>query len=133
LSSQRVAVDNGTKLITVVLVVVILVSVFGYWLLSPKTPYQVVTFTNPATQETSLSTSSEETSTIPVSSVGITSTTLSSATTLWINITDTKSVSYYLGLLESNGTQPYVQIAKELRKLSRGVSLSEMKQWLLYS
>ena len=32
-------------------------------------------------------------------------------------MTASEPVSYYLGLLESNGTQPYVQLAKELRKL----------------
>jgi hypothetical protein len=97
---------KGTKLITVVLVAVILVSALGYLILAPKTPYQVVTFTY-----------SEETSTIATSSVGVTSTTLSFATILWINITATKSVSFYLALLESNRTEPYVQLAKELRKL----------------
>jgi hypothetical protein len=108
---------KGTKLITVALVGVILVSVFGYWLLAPKTQNQVLTFTTLGTQETSLSISSEETSTMPTSSVGMISTTLSSATTLWINITATRSVSYYLGLLELNRTEPYAQLARELHKL----------------
>lgn len=34
----------------------------------------------------------------------------------WITIRDAKPINYYLLLLESNGTQPYVQLAKELRK-----------------
>jgi hypothetical protein len=109
---------KAAKLITVVPVAVILVSVFGYVILAPKTPNQVVTFTIPTTQETSLPTSLVQTSTMPTSSASATTTTLSSsATTLWINITAAKSASYYLGLLQSNGTQPYVQLATELRKL----------------
>jgi len=47
----------------------------------------------------------------------VTSSTTLAETVQWINITATKPVSYYLGLLQSNGTQPYVQLAKELRKL----------------
>ncbi|MCJ7505487.1 hypothetical protein MUP05_03320 [Candidatus Bathyarchaeota archaeon] len=35
----------------------------------------------------------------------------------WIRIGEVKTINYYLSLLESNGTQPYVQLAKELRKL----------------
>jgi hypothetical protein len=35
----------------------------------------------------------------------------------WIKISQVKLINYYLSLLESNGTQPYVQLAKELRKL----------------
>jgi hypothetical protein len=49
-----------------------------------------------------------------------TSSALTPSTTVpvqWINIIATKSVSYYLGLLQSNGTEPYAQLAKELRKL----------------
>jgi hypothetical protein len=106
-----------TKLITIVLVGVILVSVSTYMMLTPKNQYQIATFTNAATQETAFSTSSEETSTFPTSSVGVTSTTLSSATILWINIIATRSVGYYLGLLQTNGAEPYVQLARELRKL----------------
>jgi hypothetical protein len=104
-------------MIAIILVAVIIASGLGYWLVVPKMPSQIATYTNPTTQETSHSTSSEETSTIPTSSVSVTSTTISSPTTLWINITAAKSVSYYLGLLQSNGTQPYVQLATELRKL----------------
>ena len=73
------------------------------------TPTQITSYT---TQQTSAVTSSEETL-----STSTSSTTLASATTLWINVAATKPVSHYLELLESNGTQPYVQLAKELRKL----------------
>jgi hypothetical protein len=37
--------------------------------------------------------------------------------TEWIRIGEVKPLNYYLTLLESNGTQPYVQLAKELRRL----------------
>jgi hypothetical protein len=40
-----------------------------------------------------------------------------STTTAWINVTASEPLNYYLSLLESNGTQPYVQLATELRKL----------------
>jgi hypothetical protein len=107
---------KGAKLIAIILVAVVVASGLGYWLLAPKMPGEVATFTSVRSQ-TSLSTSSEETSTIPTTSVSQASTTSSSATTLWINITATRSVSYYLGLLQSNGTEPYVSLARELRKL----------------
>jgi hypothetical protein len=35
----------------------------------------------------------------------------------WITIGKVQPVSYYLTLLQSNGTQPYVQLAQELQKL----------------
>lgn len=35
----------------------------------------------------------------------------------WITIGQVKPTDYYLSLLESNGTEPYVQLARELRKL----------------
>jgi hypothetical protein len=108
---------KATKLITVALLAVVLVSLVGYSVLAPKMPTQVVTFTNSATQETSLLTSLVQTSTIPTSSASATSTTLSSSTILWINITGNRPVNYYLGLLESNRTEPYVSLARELRKL----------------
>jgi len=37
--------------------------------------------------------------------------------TEWIQVGQVKPINYYLSLLEANGTQPYVQLAKELRKL----------------
>jgi hypothetical protein len=35
----------------------------------------------------------------------------------WVTVGEVKSIDYYLSLLESNGTAPYVQLASELRKL----------------
>jgi hypothetical protein len=44
-------------------------------------------------------------------------TTVTSTTTSWINVTAAKPVNYYLGLLESNRTEPYMSLAREFRKL----------------
>lgn len=78
----------GSKVIAVVLVAIVVVAGLGYWVLAPKMPSQTAAYT---TQHTSLLTSSEQTSPQPI--------------------------SYYLGLLESSHSEPYVQLAKELRKL----------------
>jgi len=37
--------------------------------------------------------------------------------TEWITIRQVKPINYYLSLLESNGTAPYIQLAKDLQKL----------------
>jgi hypothetical protein len=37
--------------------------------------------------------------------------------TEWIQVGQVKPINYYLSLLEANGTQPYLGLAKELRKL----------------
>jgi hypothetical protein len=52
----------------------------------------------------------------------MTSSTVTSSTTLaetvqWINVSGNHPISYYLKLLESNGTEPYVQLATELQKI----------------
>lgn len=90
----------------------------GYWLLVPRIPSETVSST---TLQTSLLTSSTtRTSQTSTSSTAVTVTSTSSAaseTTLWINVTAVKPVNYYLGLLDSNDTQPYVQLARELRKI----------------
>jgi len=101
--------SKGSKLIAIVLVAIVVVAGLGYWLFIPKTPSELATYT---TQQTFLATSSQG-----ISSTAISSTTVVPETTLWIDVTATKPVSYYLSLLESNGTQPYVQLARELRKL----------------
>lgn len=100
--------SKGSKLIAVALVAVVVGAGLGYWMLIPKIPSQFVTHT---TQQTSLVTSSEAPST------SASSTTLTSGTTLWINVTAAQQVNYYLRLLESNRTEPYLSLARELRKL----------------
>jgi len=41
----------------------------------------------------------------------------SSQTSAWITVGQVKTIDYYLTLLQSNGTEPYVQVATELGKL----------------
>jgi len=100
---------RASKPIAIVLIAVVVAAGAGYWLLIPKTPSESVSHT---TQQASLLTSSKQTQRTSTSS-----TTVTSEATLWINVTATKPVSYYLSLLESNRTEPYVQVAKELPKL----------------
>ena len=101
--------SKGSKLIAITLVAVAVGAGFGYWVLVPKMPGQLLTYT---TQQTSIVTSSEETL-----STSTSSTTVVPETTLWINVTATKPVSYYLSLLKSTQTQPYVQLGWELQAL----------------
>ena len=85
----------------------------GYWFLTPKMPNELVS----TVQQTSLLTPLERSQTSTESTILASATTVASATTAWINVTATQPVNYYLSLLESNGSQPHVQLAKELRKL----------------
>jgi hypothetical protein len=91
------------------LVALVVGSGLGYWMLAPKMSSPLVTHT---TQQTSLATPSQSTA-----STLISSTTLTSEAGLWINVSATQPVSYYLGLLQSNQTEPYVSLARELRKI----------------
>jgi len=87
----------------------VVVAGFGYWIFTPKTPSQVATYT---TWQTSLATSTEQTtasSTEP--------TTVTSETAQWINVGLAKSVSQYVSLLKSSGSQPYVELGWELQAL----------------
>jgi len=97
--------------IALVLVAVVVASGLGYWLLVPKMPSETVSYTTE--QTSSLSPTLRTTQTVALSRA----VTSASETTLWINVSATKPVSHYVGLLESNGTQPYVQLARELQAL----------------
>jgi len=67
---------------------------------------------------TSLSSTSLVQTTASSSSVQSASTTTVSYPPIqWITVEKVKPVNYYLTLLESNGTQPYVELAAELQKL----------------
>jgi len=101
--------SEGSKLVAILLITVVVAAGFGYWVLAPKMPSQVATYT---TQQTSLLTSSQS-----IASTSISSTTLTSETGLWINVSATRPVSYYLGLLQSNQTEPYMSLAREMAKL----------------
>jgi hypothetical protein len=106
-------------LVALALIAVIVAAGAGYWLLTPKIPNELTT----TVQQTSLLTPLERSqasteSTILASPTAVASTsTVATAETLWINVTASEPLNYYLSLLESNGTQPYVQLATELRKL----------------
>ena len=91
------------KLIALLLVTVVIAAGLGYWILMPKMPSEAVSYTG---QQVSLTESSEQARSSSTSS-----------TTIAVSVSATQSVSYYLGLLEANGTAPYVQLAGELRKL----------------
>ena len=99
----------GSKVIAVVLVAIVVAAGLGYWVLAPKMPSQVATYT---TQQTSLLTSSEQAQLTSTSSAILTS-----QAGQWINVGAAQPVSYYLGLLESTGAEPYVSLARELREL----------------
>jgi len=94
---------RASKLIAIIMVAIVVAAGLGYWALVPRTPVQVVT----TTEQTLLTTSS----------TGSTASTTVTETTQWITISASQAVTYYLELLELNGTQPYVQLATELRKL----------------
>ena len=99
------------KLSALVLIAVVVASGLGYWLFVPKATNELARYT---TQQASLSTTSEQTVATSTISTAVTSV---SETTLWINVTATKPVSYYESLLKSTQTQPYVQLAWELQAL----------------
>lgn len=105
-----------SKLIAILLVAIVVASGLGYWLLAPKMPSPIVTYT---TQQTSLMSSFQTHAQSSTASSMVTSSTTLAETFEWINVSAAAvhPVSYYLKLLESNGTQPYVQLARDLRKL----------------
>ena len=93
---------RGSKLVALVLIVIVVVSGLGYWIFSPRVPDQTVS----TTHQSSLTTSIGQTAAGSTASTSIVS-----ETTQWINVRAAKPVSYYLSLLKSSGTQPYVQLA----------------------
>jgi len=100
---------KGSKLIALALVAVVVAAGFGYWTTIPRMPSETVSYT---TQQTS-----SLSPTLRTSEAAASSTTSASETTLWINVTGTKPVSYYVSLLKSSGAQPYVQLGWELQSL----------------
>jgi hypothetical protein len=103
--------DRSSKLVALVLIAVVVAAGAGYWIFTPKMPNEFVS----TAYQTSLLTPLERTSS--ESTILASATTVASDTTVWLNVSATQPVSYYLSLLESNGTQPYVQLARELRKI----------------
>lgn len=91
----------------IVLIAVVLVAGFGYWIFSPRVPTQIPV----TTEQTSVLTPQRTYVSSTMSQAG------SSGTTVWLNVSAIQQVNYYLELLELNGTDPYVQLARELRRL----------------
>ena len=85
-----------------ILVVVIVASVSSYLVLNKPLGPSSFTSTSATLYSTQTSPASTSITIAPIQ---------------WITVGQTKSVDYYLSLLESNGTDPYVQLGKELRKL----------------
>jgi hypothetical protein len=71
---------------------------------------------NQPTNSVSLMTSSLQ-ATISSSTLVASTTSIQSSPVQWITIEKVQSVNYYLTLLQSNGTQPYVQLGQELQEL----------------
>lgn len=105
--------SKAPKLVALALIAVVLAAGASYWLFSPKPPSEIVTYTSEGTSLSLSRRTSDQTQT----TFTMSSTATGTATTLWLNVSATEPVSYYLALLESNRTEPYVQLAKELRKL----------------
>jgi hypothetical protein len=112
-SGGAVLSGKSLKLAAIVLVAIVVAAGMGYWLFAPKMPSQLVTYT---TQQTSQTLASRTVQSPAVSSTLASSTTLAE-TVQWINVSATKPLSYYISLLKSTGTQPYVQLAWELQAL----------------
>lgn len=89
------------KLLAVLIVASALMGAVGWQQFAPRpAPSTIITVTPAATTVTE-----SQTAVVPVRQ------------TEWIQIRQVKPINYYLSLLESNGTQPYFQLASELRKL----------------
>jgi hypothetical protein len=102
---------KGSKLVAILLIVVVVAAGAGYWLLTPKIPYEVTG----TLMRSSLLTPLERSETLTSSAVSISVTnTVAPASS---NVNGSNSVTYYLSLLEANGSQPYLQLAMELRDL----------------
>ena len=99
--------SRGSKLVALALVAIVVAAGFGYWILTPEMPSQIVS----ATQQTSQTTSTEQTSASTAVSTTV------SETAEWINVGESHPVSYYVSLLKSSGTQPYVELGWELQAL----------------
>jgi hypothetical protein len=107
--------SRGSKLVGGLLIVVVLAAGAGYWLLTPSIQNETTSIAERSSVLTPLQRSHASAEwTVPGS---FTTGSWAATETLWLNVTATEPVSYYLALLESNGTQPYAQLAKELRKL----------------
>jgi hypothetical protein len=102
----RMSAQNKRKLLAVLVAASAILGVVGWQQFTPQpTPPRTVTITPAVTTVSGTQTS-----------VALSKTTVPPQIE-WIRVGEVRPVSHYVSLLESNGTQPYVQLAKELRKL----------------
>ena len=109
--------SKASKLVAVVLIAVVIVAGAGYWLLSPKPTSEIVSSTGEGTSLSLSRRTSEQTLATSTSPSAASSAATSTETTLWLNVTATHPVSYYISLLKSAGAQPYVELGWELQAL----------------
>ena len=91
---------KNTKLFAILICVIVAASGVGYCAFFQRGPTQPLNHTT----EQIIATSSSVSPTTPT-------------TNSWITVSAVQPISYYLRLLEQNETEPYVTLAKELRKL----------------
>jgi len=89
------------RLLAIMIVSFVILGIIGWRSLPPPTPSPITIQVTPAVTTVTGS----QTVVTPV------------RPTEWIKIGQVKPIGYYLSLLESNGTQPCIQLAKELTKL----------------
>jgi hypothetical protein len=94
-------------LAVLLLVVVVLASVGSYQIWNQAVRESTSNLSSTGSLQATLSSTTQPTGTTSVSYPPI----------QWITIGKVQPVSYYLTLLQSNGTEPYVQLAAELQKL----------------
>jgi hypothetical protein len=97
--------SNRWKLLSVLILVIVAVAGIGSYVVLNK-PIGPSTFI-----------SSSAVTILSATQKTAAATTTTFAPVQWITVGQVRSVNYYLSLLESNGTQPYVQLGKELQEL----------------
>lgn len=103
---------SSTSHLRKILIVALILGVVGlagvgsyFTFYKPATPFIVTSLSSGTTPTSSTQTTTSETASTTIAPIQ------------WVTVGQAKSVDYYLSLLESNGTAPYVQLATELRKL----------------
>jgi len=101
MSGARMSSHSKWKLLTALVLIFAALGVIG-WQSVPPAPVPPTTIMITPTATT---VSATQTTIVPV------------RRTEWIQVGQVRPINYYLSLLESNGTQPYVQLSKELQRL----------------
>jgi hypothetical protein len=97
------------KILGILILVVVALGSVGAYLVSNR---PLGTTTLGQTSTTALSSSSTSTQIATTSTTSVTWPPIQ-----WITVGKVRPVNYYLTLLESNGTQPYLRLGEELRRL----------------